>query len=209
MGKKSKKDSITGIALGKGLTLRSDKIYTDKSPEVVALLGERNSTYTEGGGTQWEFEFGRDAIAYTMVTQGELTRDGVAASKPNYSSRAVSSGKFKGDKKGFLKSGVISETSEWTHHPAFEGSETTGASPTSENIITYQSTSRFTSQTVKGNPSSIFYGMVAGSPVYWHMSDIQPELAGDFDSRSDFARYQTSNFFPEGWWQDPFTPNLI
>lgn len=209
MGKKSNKDSITGIALGKGLTLRSDTIYTDKSPEVVALLGERNSTYADGGGTQWEFEFSSSAIAYTMVTQGELTRNGVAASKSDYSSRAVSIGKFKGDKKGFLKSGTISETSEWTHHTAFEGSETRGASPASENIITYQSTSIFSSQTVKGNPSSIFYGIVAGSPVYWHMSDIQPELAGDFDIRSDFAEYQTSNYFAEGWWQDPFAPNLI
>lgn len=41
------------------------------------------------------------------------------------------------------------------------------------------------------------------------MSDIQPELTGDFDIRSDFAKYQTSNYFAEGWWQDPFAPNLI
>ena len=81
---KPTKDTITGLDLGNGLILKSDTVYSDQSPEYKALFGMRDSVYSTGGGTQIEFEFSNNAIAYTSVTTGEYLQNGQRQYAPDY-----------------------------------------------------------------------------------------------------------------------------
>ena len=206
---KPTKDTITGLDLGNGLILKSDTVYSDQSPEYKALFGMRDSVYSTGGGTQIEFEFSNNAIAYTSVTTGEYLQNGQRQYAPDYKSRAIGIGKFKSDKNGLLALGEIIEASEWTYIPARAATTEAGASLAEESIITFQSPTTFSKALINSNPASIFYAFVGGQPVFWHDSNIQPELASEFDPKSDFARFESSKYIKEGWWQDPFAPNLI
>ncbi len=205
----STKDAITGLDLGNGLILRSDTVYTDQSPEYKALFGNRNSTYSPGGGTQIEFEFSNNAIFYTAATAGELTINGSPQTTPDYKSRAIGLGSFTTGKGGLLKSGVINEATEWSYTPARPASSTNGALPESESIISYKSNTKFSDAQLKSNPSSIFYAFTGSEPVFWYVSDIQPELSGEFDQKSGFTQLASSKYLTDGWWNNPFATNLI
>jgi hypothetical protein len=203
------KDAITGLDLGNGLILKSDTVYTDQSPEYRALFGTRNSSYAAGGGTHIEFEFGSNAIFYTAVTTGELAINGNPQTTPDYKSRAIGLGSFTTGKGGLLKNGVINEATEWSYTPARPGSSTNGAQPESESIISYKSNTKFSDTQLKSNPSSIFYAFTGSQPVFWYDSYIQPELSGEFDQKSDFTQLASSKYLTDGWWNNPFAPNLI
>jgi hypothetical protein len=208
---KPTKDTITGLDLGNGLILKSDTVYSDQSPEYKALFGRRDSVYSAGGETQIEFEFSNNAIAHTSVTTGEYLQNGQRQYAPDYKSRAILIGKFKSDKNGLLALGEIIEASEWTYTPDRAATAEAGASLAEESIITFQSPTTFTKALINSNPDSIFYAFVGGQPVFWYDShdSKQPELASEFDPKSDFARFESSKYIKDGWWQDPFTPNLI
>jgi hypothetical protein len=208
-GQSANKDAITGLDLGNGLILKSDTVYTDQSPEYKALFGNRDSSYASGGGTQIEFEINKDAVIFTSVTKGELTQNGGPAFAPDYQSQSVLIGTFVAGKGGLLKSGAINEATEWSYNPARAGTETRMASAESENIITYKTPTRFSDAQIRSNPSSIFYAFTGGQPVFWHDSQISPEQNPSFDNKNEFLGHASSAYLREGWWNNPFVPNLL
>ena len=106
--KGGKKDSITGMRIGNGLTIFSDTVYAEDSPEMRRIYGENNFTYDTGGKTEIEFEFSKKFIIITSNTTGQLTgNDGIPQTTPDYTIRVAGKGKFKAGKDGILKKGKI------------------------------------------------------------------------------------------------------
>ena len=68
--KRRQKDSITGMRIGNGLTILSDKVYTYDSPEIVRLIGEFDGTFSPDGSREWEFEFSKKAVIISTKTTG-------------------------------------------------------------------------------------------------------------------------------------------
>jgi hypothetical protein len=190
------KDAITGLDLGNGLILKSDTVYTDQSPEYKALVGNTNSTYSTGGGTLLEIEVGSNGFIYTFQTKGEISRDGMTQTTPDYWLRGAAIGNISFNNKGLLAGGRITEFSDWTYAVAPTGD-------TTERIGTFRNPIEFT-----GSLSNAFWSASSGKPIFdfdsWKFS--QGEAS---DPKSDFWQYSTSRYFPEGWWNNPFAPNLI
>jgi len=207
--KGGKRDSITGMRVGNGLTIFSDKIYTHDSPEIVRLIGEFDGTFSSGGGIEWEFEFSKKAVIISSKTTGQLTHQGVKTSTPDWSQRIVGVGKFKAGKDGILKKGTIKESSDWTWSPATPPTTKSAGGPASDNIIGYKNKTKFAAKEIKINPAKIFYALSKPPEIYSYDSDIQPSLAHQYNTFDEFKSLKSSKYYENGWWGNPIETNLI
>ena len=207
--KGSKKDSITGMRIGNGLTVLSDKTYTHDSPEIEKLVGESDATYSPDGGTEWEFEFSKKAIIISSKTTNQLTIRGQEQTTPNWSRRTVGTGKFKAGKDGMLKKASIKESSDWTWSPATPPTTTDAGGPASDTIMGFRNKSKFTSEKIKIYPISIVIALTAAPASYEYDSRIQASLASQYNTFDEFKSLKSSKYFEDNWWENPFAPDLI
>ena len=208
--KGGKKDSITGMRIGNGLTILSDTVYAEDSPEMRRIYGENNFTYETGGKTEIEFEFSKKFIIITSNTTGQLTgNDGIPQTTPDYTIRVAGKGKFKAGKDGILKKGKIKESSKWTFAPGQPGTETNAGSEAMDTIIAFKNQNTFTSQDTEINPRKIILALTTPPASYEYMSNIQSSLADEYNTLKEFQTFKTSRHFKEDWHQNPFSSDLI
>ena len=207
--KGGKKDSITGMRVGNGLTIFSDKIYTHDSPEIVRLIGETDGTWSPGGGREWEFEFSKKAVIISSKTTGQLTLRGLKTSNTDWRDRVVGIGKFKAGKDGILKKVTIKESSDWTWSPATPPTTKSAGGPASNRILGFRNKTKITSQEIEANPASIFYALAKSPEIYSYSSNVQPSMAHQYNTFDEFKSLKSSKYFENGWWENPFAPDLI
>lgn len=163
------RDSVTGLYMDVGgEKLLSDTIYGQLSANGQGPFKEFE---------QYEFEFGKDAIALTFTGGSENWK------------RYTLMGEFKYDKKGKMTSAKTWEFADWTH------------SPTSEWITVFQKA------TTKSSPYEIFTGF-EGNELYNYDSNLETRGLSD-TPRSGFNSFDSSKYFENGWWDNPFATNLI
>ena len=208
-GSGRKKDTITGMRIGNGMTIFSDKTYTHDSPEIVKLVGKSDATYSPDGGTEWEFEFSKKAIIISSKTTNQLTIRGLEATTSNWSRRTVGIGKFKAGKDGMLKKVTIKESSDWNWFPEKLPTFTNGGTPASDLIMGFRNKHKFTAQEIEIYPFSIVKALTADPASYDYMSNIQPSLAYQYDTFGEFKLLKSSKYFENGWWDNPIDTNLI
>ena len=207
--KGGKKDSITGMRIGNGLTILSDKTYAHDSPEIEKLVSESDATYSPDGGTEWEFEFSKKAIIISSKTTNQLTIQGQEQTTPNWSRRTVGIGKFKADKNGMLKKATIKESSDWNWHPEKLPTTTHGGSPASDLIMGFKNKSKLTAQKIEIYPIGIVIALTAAPASYEYDSMIDASLASQYNTFDEFKSLKSSKYFENGWWDNPIETNLI
>ena len=196
--KGGKKDSITGMRIGNGLTILSDKTYTHDSPEIEKLVGESDATYSPDGGTEWEFEFSKKAIIISSKTTNQLTIRGQEQATPNWSRRTVGTGKFKAGKDGMLKKATIKESCDWNWYPEKLPTTTHGGSPASDLIMGFSNKSKLTAQKIEIYPISIVIALTAAPASYEYNSRIQASLASQYNTFDEFKSLKSSKYFENG-----------
>ena len=128
---------------------------------------------------QYEFEFGKNAITLTFTGGSDNWK------------RYTLLGEFDYDKKGEILSAKTREFADWTH------------SPTSEWRLVFQRQQTTTS------PYEIFTGFEGAAEFdYDKTLEENPVLATGVNPE-DFFKYQSSNYYKHGWWDNPFATNLI
>ena len=128
---------------------------------------------------QYEFEFGREAITLTFTGGADNWK------------RYTLLGEFNYDKKGKILSAKTREFADWTH------------SPTSEWRLVFQRQQTTTS------PYEIFTGFEGAAEFdYDKTLEEDPTLATGTNP-DDFFKYQSSNYYNDSWWDNPFATNLI
>ena len=197
------------MRIGNGLTILSDKVYTYDYPEIVRLIAEFDGTFSPDSSREWEFEFSKKAVIISTKTTGLLRLQGQKTSGTDWSQRSIGIGKFKAGKDGILKKGTIKESSDWTWSPATPPTTTNAGGPASNDITGYKNKTKFTSQEIEANPASIFYAFTKPPASYEYMSDIQPILAHQYNTFDEFKSFKSSKYFENGWWENPFAPDLI
>ena len=207
--KGGKRDSITGMRIGNGLTIFSDKTYAHDSPEIEKLVGESEATYSPDGGTEWEFEFSKKAIIISSKTTNQLTIRGQEQTTPNWSRRTVGTGKFKAGKDGMLKKATIKESCDWNWSPADPPTTTNAGGPASDTIMGFRNKSKFTSEKIEIYPMSIVIALTAAPASYEYDSRIQASLASQYNTFDEFKSLKSSKYFENGWWDNPIETNLI
>lgn len=207
--KGGKKDSITGMRIGNGLTIFSDKTYAHNSPEIEKLVGKSDATYSSDGGTEWEFEFSKKAIIISSKTTNQLTTRGQDTTSPNWSRRTVGIGKFKAGKDGMLKKATIQESSDWSWSPAKPPTTTNTGGPASDRIMGFRNKSKFTAEKIEIYPIGIVIALTAAPASYEYDSMIQASLASQYNTFDEFKSLKSSKYFENGWWDNPIETNLI
>lgn len=98
-------------------------------------------------------------------------------------------GEFKYNKNGRITSAKTREFVDYTHSPA------------SEWISVFQKAA------TKSSPYEIFTGF-EGNELYNYDSDLEARGLSD-TPRSGFSSFDSSKYFEDGWWDNPFATNLI
>jgi len=207
--KGGKRDSITGMRIGNGLTILSDKTYAHDSPEIEKLVGKSDATYSPDGGTEWEFEFSKKAIIISSKTTNQLTIRGQEQATPNWSRRTVGTGKFKAGKDGMLKKATIKESCDWNWSPADPPTTTNAGGPASDRIMGFRKKSKFTAEKIEIYPIGIVMALTAAPASYEYNSRIQASLASEYNTFDEFESLKSSKYFENGWWDNPIETNLI
>ena len=188
------RDEVTGL----NAEIWGKKVYSDKVYDMAEYGPLSEEIYDDGGGElSFEYELGRNAIAYTVKTSRVAQIDGQPISFEESRSRWVFAGEFTYDKKGRFKSGTVTEVTNWTSNKrdrvggwSFEyGSIDRGAAVTAKSLTEV-------TQAFEKNMER----------VYDH-SNLNNDIAGD--AKSDFYNFESSKYFENGWWDNPFAPNLI
>jgi len=203
-GRGSSKDSVTGLYMDvDGARFHSDTTYDLlNSAEATALknsLGADtfyfNSVFAEGGSARTEFEFGKNAIVWTIQVVGEISNNGNPQSSNDYTSRVAYLGDFEYNNKGALTKGNIREVAQWTR----------GTQWSDSTVIDRGSVDQ-------GNASmgSRVWQLTAGNTdrVFNYDTYIQ-ENGASTNSKEGFQSFAGSKYFIGAWWHDPFGPNLI
>ena len=195
------RDEVTGLfAEVNGQRIISDVTYSEiDSPEGKSFFkGRKNREFTSDGSASFEFELGKDSIIMTHRVIGELSVDGLQQASRDYRQRIAWIGSFIYDKNGALSKASIREVAGWSFGESWNSTSThewssidKGATINSDSLLSvYTSTNSF--------PNRVFDyiadygdGLVMGGP------------------KSDFYNFESSKYFEEGWWDNPFAPNLI
>lgn len=194
------KDPLTGEAV------RQDEV-------VNGFWGTREyRSYASG---QYEIEFNKNTIILTSRLDS-WTGDNTSRPERFDVSRAVIRGQFSADKHGLLTGSMDSITSfnlqsDRERGYLYESGQSYKASRGSR-----------VSSDLSFNPSSLTSASYFYSNLDANTYNSDGEIIGNsFDSngrfpgtplysdRNSLKGLPDASFFPEGWWQDPFTPNLI
>jgi hypothetical protein len=190
------KDPVTGLSIEYGgpsgtYLVQSDKVINTQDLS-RAILGRETDIL--GGGIA-EFEISRD---YLVMTSSILNESGKTLW------RQISTGKFEFDKKGVLRGGRLDVITE-LYHELDDSGNTTYQSGSATTFPDGQAIAKIMDVTGRNiSPSRA----VKSNNFYLNVQNnfFAEGSASDRDKVMNFAN---GRFFQEGWWQDPFTTNLI
>lgn len=195
------KDPVTGLyADANGQRITSDVTYSEiDSPEGKPFFSGRDRReFTNEGSATFEFEFGRNAIILTHRVIGELSADGFQQASKDYRQRIAWIGSFSYDTNGALRNGSISEVAEWSYGDSWNSTSShewssvdRGKTINADSLLSvFASTLSFATR-VFDYTADYGSGLVIGGP------------------KSDFYKFESSKYFENGWWDNPFATNLI
>ncbi len=193
-------DPVTGLyADNNGQRIESDKVYSQlNDPEAKGFFAARESrVFASGGSAEFEFEMGKTAIILTSRVTGEQSVDGLPQSSKQYQQRVAWIGNFEYDKNGRLKSGIIRELTEWTHGSSWLDDSThewssidTGSTTKAQSLLgVFASANSFTTR------------------IYDYLADYANNIVIG-GPKSEFYNFESSKYFEDGWWNNPFATNL-
>jgi len=188
---KGGKDQITGF----NAEIWGNKFYSDKVYDMKEMGLADTDAYSKDGGAYVEYELGRNAIAMTMYQKGALDRDGVTNLSSESTVRLVFTGDFAYNKDGALKSGYVRETASWSYSKQKEGG-----------IFEYSSVDT-TSNAAADSLYAITQTWESGEKVFDNIT--YPNNTFEGNPKSDFYNFESSKYFEDGWWDNPFDTNLI
>lgn len=190
---KSKSETFSVVDPLTGTVVNSDVVY---GPETVLA-----QSFIRSGDTSLEFEFSRDKIILNQVdaytSQNPYTTNPDATRTTIY--RWVLDGSFKYSKDGKL-TGTLGSITRGMYTP----SDSYGIS---ETII-----KSIENRTLGSN--SRLYSHIAPGPgtvrIYEYANKLSPYSASSVETNKErLAEMGLASFYPDAWWNDPFTGNLI
>lgn len=203
-GRGSSKDSVTGLYMDvDGTRFYSDTTYDLlNSAEASALkksLGADafyfNSVFSEGGSARTEFEFGKNAIVWTIRVVGEISNNGNPQSSNDYTARFAYLGDFKYNNKGALTAGNVKEVADWTRGTAWaDGSVDEHGGVSQGNARMGSTVWQLTADKIESAFNYNSYLQESGSQT---------------GSKEGFQSFAGSKYFMGDWWQNAFAPNLL
>jgi len=200
------KDAVTGLFSNvNGQRIGTDVTYSDiSSSEGKAFYESLNDmpeerVFSEGGSSMFEIELGKTAVIFTRQVVGEILVDGRRQHSKNYRQRVAWLGDFTYDKNGAFQKASLREVAEWTYGEQWSNGE----------IFEWGSVDRgnasgLTSLMTLFNPSLLMPGR-----VYDYASIYSDSGNTQGDPRSAFYNFESSKYFENGWWDNPFSTNLI
>jgi hypothetical protein len=153
---------------------------------------------------QYEIEMSPTTLIFTLRADNWI---GPNAPQPERFDvgRSVLTGSFRTDNNGNL-SGTVDRR---TYFGLQSNSQTGLFMETAQSYKVAKGTN--ISNSLAGSPSSL----ISATYFYSNLSDVGFDTDGRFPStprynnRNDITGLADTSFFQEGWWQDPFAPNLI
>jgi len=202
---KGGKDAVTGLFSNvNGQRIGTDVTYSEiSSSEGKAFYESLNDmpedrVFSEGGSSMFEIEFGKTAVIFTRQVVGEISVDGLRQSSQNRRQRVAWLGDFTYAKNGAFQKANLREVAEWTYVERWSDGE----------IYEWGSVDRgnasgLTSLMTLFNPSLLMPGR-----VYDFWADYGENRIGG-DPKQNFYNFESSKYFENGWWDNPFAPNLV
>ena len=201
-------DPVTGAKwiLG-GNTIQSDKVYKDDNPISQLLNGPGHWD------TSTEYEFGDPN--FIVYTTSFSYRDS-SISNQQVTHRKVLEGHFKYDGKSLLSASIIRISDDSRSVIYWDDAEKLPTEIRGGHI-------GLLSEVKKGVAMKDAHSLASFAAVHSELSPTAPypELAAeakynthppqgsDAGSENIVRAYQSGRFFPDGWWNNPFAPNLI
>jgi hypothetical protein len=190
------KDPVTGLNLaidGKQF-ISSDEVYSQDSASYQSFwqkaASDIKTAALDTAAGQLEYELGNSFIVWTYSYK---QADGQSAT-----GRQVLEGNFTYNK-GKLSGGQISRALSYTLNPDGDG-QRTGIYSTSKGMSIKAGNS------LDSITNGYYSSFTAGTPYLFSYESDTTAIAVPSDIYQDST---IARFFPQGWWQDPFTPNLI
>jgi hypothetical protein len=206
---KSARDAITGLhADVNGTRIYSDTVYNENgapdgdSPQGNALFKNRDErVFAEGGSAKFEFEMSKDAIILTSHVVGEISAGGIAQSSNNYRARYAWLGDFAYKSNGALRSGKIREIVNWSN----------GTDWNNGSVSEWGSVDRASTPWSIDSILDIFYPSPTPSAFTreydYNAHYGEGRITGG--PRESFFGFESSRYFQESWWDNPFNTNLV
>jgi hypothetical protein len=201
-------DAITGMKWNlDGNTIQSDMVYKDDNPISQLLSGPGHWD------TSTEFELGDPR--FIVYTTSFSYRDSNISNRQT-THRMVLEGHFKYDGKSLISASIkrISDDSRsviYWDDVNKSPTETRGGHIGLLSAINKgfaltdpHSLASFAAAHSELSPTAPYPELAAEAKYSTH-----PPLGSDAGSENIVRAYQSGRFFPDGWWNNPFTPNLI
>jgi len=198
--RKQGRDEVTGLFVEvNGEKLYSDRTYDLLNSQAGKVFGFADGAeeITEGGGSFIELELSSDAIAMTIHSRGikwkgRPAEEDAATSKST--TRWALLGNFEFSKNGALNSGAVRESANWSYftwnNRVGEYSSVDKGAPIQEEGI------------------ELFGAWREHERVFDYLADYGDNLI-EGDPKQNFYNFESSKYFENGWWDNPFATNLI
>ena len=202
--RKPSADRITGLFID----INGEKMYSDRTYDIINSPGGRafaayagipagnEIQFGEGGGGEFvEVELGRKVIAMTVNTYGIKSDGDSTMTSKKSSTRLAVLGDFKYGKNGLLQSGEVTESANWSHFTLWD-----------DGIGEYSSVDKGAPIQEKG--IMLFQAWREHERVFDYLADYGDNLI-EGDPKQNFYNFESSKYFENGWWDNPFATNLI
>jgi hypothetical protein len=182
------KDPLTGQLL------QSDQVYN-------GFFNTRSYAAWESG--RYEIEMNKDSIIYTQQLDGWK---GDSSQRPGRTdvSRLVLRGDFKVDKNGNLTGTAKSFTTF-----GVQSDPDSGYFKESGESYSLRSGSKITSSLFSNSPPNFEAALYYFEDTVGSTNFNRFPGTTIYSERKQLSGLQDASFYPEGWWQNPFSPNLI
>ena len=196
VGRGGGKDPVTGLnlAIEGERFISSDTVYNQDTAPYQSFwqkaASDIKTVALDTSAGQLEYELDNSFIVWTYSYQ---QADGQSAT-----GRQVLEGSFT-YKKGRLSGGKISRALSYTLNPDGDG-QRTGIYSTSKGMSIKAGNS------LDSITNGYYSSFTAGTPYLFSHEGNTTAIAVPSDIYQDST---IARFFPQSWWQDPFTPNLI
>lgn len=193
-GSGRRQDSITGLywdvdGIGRLETDKVNSISYEQMQKAAQSLQPYGYT-EEAGLSPWDFP---------ITLEVELSKDTLIATNSQSNgniNRTLLKGSFNFSK-GRLRSGTITESITYDIYKTSNGIEVNGFAEA------YPGGRQLTNP---GKYSSFYNALVSpGQPI----AEFNSSSSSEYGNKAFFTEYNGGKTFNDGWWQDPFTPNLI
>ncbi len=196
------KDEVTGLFV----EVNGEKIYSDvtysqtesRQGKALASFWGEDRVFSEGGSALFEIELGKSQITFTLRTIGEESVDGTIQASPDYRQRDAFIGEFKYGRSGAFKGGTLSEVADWAYFQV---------GPDENRIGEWSSVDQGSAEV-----RSIFDLYIKAKSLDYRPHDYLADYGDNLiegDPKQNFYNFESSKYFEDGWWDNPFTPNLI